>query len=237
MTLMTRQQIITMAMNLNDETEDKPGFATGAFIYNQLVDRVADSLAGLDALYVSEITDIVSGQSAYSIPALYRVGSIVATWVNGVSAPLAQLTPQDMDIQYPTWRTQPAQGFPTTAIFNGQASVVLYPQPDYTLASGLRVEGFGVPSTAGAGGASLWPLPTDVCPLPQQNASACIAFGVAARRCAQHPSPENNSRKGDWTAEYRELRAKIFKEVTESNTARRAGDAPETLSSSFVGAF
>jgi hypothetical protein len=222
MTTLTRGSVILDAQNLNDETEDKPGYMA-PFLYSKFVDDKTDELARLDAYFVTYSTDIVSGQMASALPALYRSTDLVATWPSGASRALSQITPQDMDIRYAFWRSNPAMGWPTESVFQGINNVLLYPQPNYTLAGGLSIEGYGVPSSAGAGGVNVWPNMADPFPLPE-SCYMGVVYGVAAMRAKQF-YPEKFAM---WNDEFIRHKRMLFRTVQEASRGTRTGDGMET---------
>ena len=111
----------------------------------------------MDCYWISETVDVVENQAEYSSPNMYKL--LGAYWLDpeGRWKPLRPTTPQKMDQVSWNWRNDPAQAFPIYIAFEGVSRYVIYPEPNYSLAGGLKFEGY---ASTNASGISTWPSGT-----------------------------------------------------------------------------
>jgi hypothetical protein len=163
---MTRQQIRTRAATLNGESLGTPGGAQ-PFMYDDWIDTACDDIARVVGAYYSQaFASIVSGTARYCLPECYRIDNVSYLDANGNKVELTPTTPLSLDKSDQAWRNDPSGAAPTAYATEGLVSLVLYPAPNFSRTSGLIIEGYFAPGSAGAGGISTWPNAADVCPLP-----------------------------------------------------------------------
>lgn len=219
---MTRAQIQKVSQNLVDETQDKPGF-TAPYLWDFYIDLICDELAALDGVYITLVQNIVANQQSYTYPQIQKIESVNALDIDGNPWPLEPITPAMLDQRISLWRQDTSSSLPRYAVMQGKTAILLYNIPNYNSTNGLIIEGFGVPGSAGANGASIWPGEDDVCPLPY-NIHPAVAFGVAGMRCNQF---KNESGAG-WMAQYNKMTDQFLSEIQEASSATEFGDAPNT---------
>jgi hypothetical protein len=232
--MLTLQDVIFKGRLLVNETQDKPGWLEQSSWQQHCWDA-CDELGRLDATWITQTADIVSGQAAYTYPDFRRITSIVITQSTGNIITVEPIEPWIMDERVPYWRNQPNQGDIIYAIMASPQSITFYPTPNYNWAAadndgqpGFQIEGFGVPSAGGVNSANLWPLPTSVCPLPVR-CHPYVIYGAAKNRCIQfagdHPSYDAKFPK--IMAEWERMKGELELEIELANDATRFGDAPD----------
>lgn len=238
MSVMTLADIIYKSRLLLTETEDKPGWLEQSSWPQHCWDA-ADELSRLDATWLTQTGNIVSGQSLYSYPDFRRITSIVITQSTGYIITVEPVQPWIMDERVPYWRNNDITGDVVYAVMESPTNIILYPQPNYNQTGGLQLEGFGVPSAAGPNSSNLWPLMTSVCPLPVR-CHPYIVYGAAKNRCIQFAgdNPSYDAKFQKIMAEWERMKGELEMELELANDASRFADAPDNANSwATIGAY
>lgn len=184
---MTRQDMVDY---ITDELSmfEGSGYADSPNALGRQITTACDELARLaKGVYLRFYDDLVAGQAVYCASPLLKIIGATAFDTAGNAYPLGFMTARDL-IETTLARTSvPALGPPRYYVSEGANKVELYPAPSYTTAGnpatktgyGLMVEGPGVPGDT-------WPLPTDACPLPE-NQHMGVVYGTLVKRCRQFP--------------------------------------------------
>ena len=101
-------------------------------------------------------------------------------------------TKEAMDRRYPGWDTTTTGGAPTCLVV-GRPDWALYPYPNWTLASAVRLYGFAIPGDDWAGTGVM--ARTDPFPMAQYCIEA-VVYRAALIRSVQFPTKDNLSRQG-----------------------------------------
>ena len=213
---MTRQQIKAAVATLLHEDLGAPGSST-PFSLNMWIDQVTDTLcADTDANYGTVSANIVSGQSLYCIPQIYKIKAayyIDPTSLNKVM--LVPITPYDMDRRSSGWRND-ISSLPTYYATQGINSLVLYPTPNFAGTADLLVEGFLVPGQT-------WEADSAVCPLPTEFHMA-VVWGVCELRTLETQNPANLKLLENYKSQYADLSGKLERQMHALTDATRHAD-------------
>ncbi|MGO8670985.1 MAG: hypothetical protein ACLQVD_06450 [Capsulimonadaceae bacterium] len=132
---LTRQQIKTMASHQLGEFLGTRG-ADSPFLYDTLVNMATDDVARSTDCYAGSVgTDVVAGQSTYSLPQLYKIRGAFWTDGSGDKIELVETTTPELDDRFSNlatsagWRNAPP-GDPIYFVTRGMNILLLYPTPD-----------------------------------------------------------------------------------------------------------
>jgi hypothetical protein len=134
--------------------------------YDTVIDECVRPFQGLARRYTCDVTD---GEAVYCTPPLDTIEAVYLTDSDGEKTQVPVLHSHDGrgGVVY----TDPQEGTPTLAIFEGMGSIRLHPTPDFTLADGLELHGYGPYNSAD------YAL-TDECPLMAQD-EITVSRGIA----------------------------------------------------------
>jgi len=177
-------------------------------LLNEFVDEIMDDLTrDIRNLYLTYTTDVVSGQMKYCMPPLLEIDEARITYADGTYSGLAIKRMDDLRALFgPIWRDNPATGSPLVLATEGVNDYLIYPQPNYNAASGLRIVGWGTYDPTS------WQNETDTCPLPRQ-AQIAVTLGVVMKMLGGTPVEANAERS------YKKAKAQFW---TETATITRA---------------
>lgn len=216
---------------IGNETMGSPGYFEQS-MWDFFVDAATDQMAEYDGYYdkfpfdFNENINEYPNSQLYKVESVYTIDPTTALWLR-----IGQLTPKDMDIRFPSWRTPSLNGsyagIPQWAVFESPQSIVFWPPPNYTTTqqAGYVLTGYAIPSTAGYTGNNIWPNDADVNPLPA-FVHRDICWGAAYLRCFQFMDDKHYAARIEKLEQYWEQRkSQFFRKMNESNAARRTANS------------
>lgn len=128
---MTRGAIKQYIRSFVGEQASGPGSANPASL-DGMINTVTDQEAqSTQCYYTNTTTEIYSGQSRYSNPAMYRIDAVFYFDTYGNKVQLGFSVPTDLDnYDGGAWRND-AQGLPLWYATEGMSTAVLYPTPNF----------------------------------------------------------------------------------------------------------
>jgi hypothetical protein len=222
---MTRQQIISTALELTGQTVGSAG-SLSPFLLSDWVNSGTDELARkTDAFFVSLTMDITAGTALYSsafqgggaTSLIYKLLSVQWVRADLSYSRLTEVSLQYLQMRTPNWRND-ALGSPRNYIQEGTGIARLYPVPDTTQTGALVMEGFAMP-------AGSWAANSATCPLPGgDRIHMAVAYWVAKMMCLRGTA-DQAQKIPFFDAEFKKIKADLEVTAATMSHANAHGDA------------